>query len=214
MAPPARRGRPPKVRTEADFQPNHNDTGEAVEDKNLMSVEQASHLSKKNARTMVKLMQLIEVMKRPGAADMDVNREVEGKIEKYKKRINRRLRKLAEWSDEKVEHRRLYQTDRRKRYESNHKQIYSVMPFMKSVSSVSVLPTASDGTTPSVTQTVVSYGSVANYTAEYNSMLHNHGVPGATKQTLPQGTNSTGSNGHVAFRVTEYVTFLQSLFLS
>ena len=123
-----KRGRPPKVKGPQDYTWNANDTGQGVEEKNLMKVEDAAHLTHKNARTMMKLMQLLELMNNDGAEDLDVNLLVQAKIDKYKKRINRRLRKLAEWSDERVEDRRLYQTDRRKKYESTYKQVYTTTP--------------------------------------------------------------------------------------
>ena len=47
-----------------------------------MSASEAAALSAKNARTMVKMMQLIEVMRRPGADNLDTDGKVKDKIGK------------------------------------------------------------------------------------------------------------------------------------
>ena len=65
-----------------DYVPSHNDSGLVADEKNLMSASEAAALSAKNARTMVKMMQLIEVMRRPGADNLDTDGKVKDKIGK------------------------------------------------------------------------------------------------------------------------------------
>lgn len=193
-----KRGRPPKVRGPEDYTHNANSTGQSVEDKNLMKVEDAAHLTHKNARTMMKVMQLLDLMNNDGAEDLDTNRLVQAKIDKYKKRINRRLRKLAEWSDEKVEDRRLFQTDRRKKYESEFKQVYTITPKLELRSYNPVYNYEGNPTDQNQSTTQISYGSVANYTQEYNKLLTHHG------EATYRGAAPSG-NSQTSFRTSEYV---------
>ncbi len=191
-----KRGRPPKVKQAEDYTWNANDTGERAEEMNLMKVEDAAHLTRKNGRTMMKVMQLMDVMNNPGAEDLDTHRLVQAKIEKYKKRINRRLRKLAEWSDEKVEDRRLYGTERRKKFESTYKQVYAGAPRVE-------LKTArpsynEEGRHQDVGSVYISPGCVNDYSSEYNKILANHGEAGS-KGSTPAGNTS------IVFRTSEFV---------
>ena len=80
---PGKRGRPPKVKVHVEYVPTGNDSGEKADEKNLMSLEDVNNLSAKNARTMVKMMQLMEVMKRPGADELDTDGKVKEKIGKW-----------------------------------------------------------------------------------------------------------------------------------
>ncbi len=65
-----------------DYVPMANDSGLVADEKNLMKPSEAAKLSAKNARTMVKMMQLIEVMSRPGADNLDTDGKVRAKIGK------------------------------------------------------------------------------------------------------------------------------------
>lgn len=64
-----------------------------------LTPSKAAILVDKNARTMVKLSQLLAIYNKPGASDLDVNGRVAARIELYKRRIARRLQKLANFVD-------------------------------------------------------------------------------------------------------------------
>ena len=81
--PPGKRGRPPKIKEAVDYVPMANDPGLVADEKNLMRPSEAAGLAAKNARTMVKMMQLIEVMNRPGADNLDTDGKVKAKIGKW-----------------------------------------------------------------------------------------------------------------------------------
>lgn len=187
-----KRGRPPKV-LRPDSQ---NVAGQDAEERQLMPVEDAAHLAHKNARTMMKVMQLMEVMNNPGAEDLDTNRLVQNKIEKYKKRINRRLRKLAEWSDQRVEDRRLYVTDKVKKDRSTYKQVYQGIPRVEREPKV---PSYNyEGKMQDPGTTFVSEGSHYSYTSECNKILAQHSETGS-KGSTPAGNTS------IRFRASEFV---------
>jgi hypothetical protein len=60
-----------------------------------LTAEKAAILVDKNSRTIVKLSQLLEIYNKPGASDLDTRGVVAKRIEQYKRRISRRLVKLA-----------------------------------------------------------------------------------------------------------------------
>lgn len=64
-----------------------------------MRTHKAARLVDKNSRTMVKLMQLLDVMQTPGANLADTDGFITRRIEKLKLRLNRRLIKLSKWAD-------------------------------------------------------------------------------------------------------------------
>jgi phage regulator Rha-like protein len=65
----------------------------------LMKSNEAAHMVDKNSRTIVKILQLIELNQRAGAQENDKDGLIIKKIEKLKVRMNRRLIKLGRWSD-------------------------------------------------------------------------------------------------------------------
>ena len=81
--PPGKRGRPPKVKEVVDYVPMANDSGLVADEKNLMKPSEAAKLAAKNARTIVKMMQMIEVMGRTGADNLDTDGKVRAKIGKW-----------------------------------------------------------------------------------------------------------------------------------
>lgn len=67
--------------------------------KKHLKIYEAQTLVDKNSRTMVKIMQLLELIQAPDALKVDPDGHVLERIEKLKKRYLRRLAKLAKWSD-------------------------------------------------------------------------------------------------------------------
>eukprot|EP01041_Mallomonas_annulata_P000311 gene311-567_t len=70
-----------------------------------LKLTDAAHLVDKNSRTIIKLFQLLEVSQSPGAAVVDCDGAISRRIEKLKMRLNRRLIKLAKWTDSPIEER-------------------------------------------------------------------------------------------------------------
>eukprot|EP01040_Poterioochromonas_malhamensis_P021092 gene21092-25356_t len=70
-----------------------------------MKYAEASKLADKNSRTIAKLEKLVELINSPGYQAGDPNRIIERYADKLKRRINRRLTKLARWSDSSAEER-------------------------------------------------------------------------------------------------------------
>jgi hypothetical protein len=64
-----------------------------------LKIYEAQTLTDKNSRTLVKIMQLLEIIQGPDALKVDSDGHVLQRIEKLKKRYLRRLAKLAKWSD-------------------------------------------------------------------------------------------------------------------
>ena len=64
-----------------------------------LKIYEAQTLTDKNSRTLVKIMQLLEIIQGPDALKVDPDGHVLQRIEKLKKRYLRRLAKLAKWSD-------------------------------------------------------------------------------------------------------------------
>jgi len=79
----------------------------------VMKIHKAAHMADKNSRTIVKIVQLLEVLHQGRAASEDVNIvDVQNvilsrRIEKLKRRLNRRLQKLSKWCDIPAEERLL-----------------------------------------------------------------------------------------------------------
>jgi len=71
----------------------------------VMKPAQAAHMVDKNARTVAKVLQLLESTQGANMAALDPEGHVSKKIEKLNARINRRLVKLAKWSDTSIEDR-------------------------------------------------------------------------------------------------------------
>lgn len=67
----------------------------------IMKVNKAAHLVDKNSQTIVKIAQLMDLMNQQGGDGGVFSSEnvLLGRIGKLKKRLNRRLYKLAKWSD-------------------------------------------------------------------------------------------------------------------
>lgn len=63
-----------------------------------LKTHEVVQLVDKNSRTMVKILELMEISQH-GPADADPHLLVGRRIEKLKRRLNRRLLKLAKWSD-------------------------------------------------------------------------------------------------------------------
>jgi len=71
----------------------------------VMRPLEAGKIAAKNSRTIVKISQLLEIHNMPGAQLVDTEGLVLKRIEKLKSRLNRRLAKLARWSDIAIEDR-------------------------------------------------------------------------------------------------------------
>jgi G3E family GTPase len=63
-----------------------------------MNMAQASHLTEKNSKTIVKLCQLLEVQKKDTLTPAE-SAHLSRRIEKLKSRVNRRIIRLAKWVD-------------------------------------------------------------------------------------------------------------------
>ena len=86
-----RRGRPPKLKPVIQQGP----VGTAT-----FGTKSAARLVEKNARSLVKLLQLQELKRKaPNVADSANVQAASERIDMLKKRINRRLIKLARWAD-------------------------------------------------------------------------------------------------------------------
>ena len=86
-----RRGRPPKLKPVIQQGP----VGTAT-----FGTRSAARLVEKNARSFVKLLQLQELKRKaPNVADSANVQAANERIDMLKKRINRRLIKLARWAD-------------------------------------------------------------------------------------------------------------------
>jgi len=81
-----------------------------------MRTSKAANLVDKNSKTMVKLMQLLDIMQTPGAHLADTDGFITRRIEKLKMRINRRLIKLSKWADTPEEERQPLAPDPRQMY--------------------------------------------------------------------------------------------------
>ncbi len=94
-----------------------------IEDQKL-SLEEASHLIKKNSRTMVKLAQCMELKEDEKLLPPGTNPEavdiLDRKIDYLKRRIERRLIKLARWADDPRNDDKVEDKKRTKEYLKTH----------------------------------------------------------------------------------------------
>eukprot|EP01032_Pedospumella_encystans_P018415 gene18415-20962_t len=88
-------GRPPKVKAPPV----------AAARPPLMKYAEAVKLADKNARTIMKISQLMEVIHMPGHAQADPKDRIGAQIANLRSRLNRRLVKLAKWADSSSEDR-------------------------------------------------------------------------------------------------------------
>ena len=137
----------------------------------IMKPEEASAMAAKNSRTILKLVQLLELKKKVGADAIDKNNgsHIGARIERLQTRLNRRLKKLAKWSDEKLDD-RLPVSEKQYRAESAYKQNNRTSVII----SVPAGPTSAAANsrskdTPAYTQ--LNLGSGHNYTEQYNSQI-------------------------------------------
>ncbi len=151
-----KRGRPPnnirKYAVPTNMDPNRV----------LMKPEEVGRLSAKNSRTIVKIMQLLEV-KNSVPGDAEKKGVLKDKIEKLKVRLNRRLKKCANWSDERLSN-RMPLPEKRRKMEASYKNPTETPKWV----SVPRLPTEED---EHPTNTLICTGSQNSYTEEYNSQL-------------------------------------------
>ena len=151
-----KRGRPPsnirKYEIPTNVDPNRV----------LMTPEEVGRLSAKNSRTIMKILQLLEV--KNSASPSKESSVLDDKIDLLKARLNRRLKKCANWSDERLSN-RMPPPEKKRKMEQNYKNPMSETP--KWVQGPG-LPSEDEVDPPTVS---ICTGSQNSYTEEFNAQL-------------------------------------------
>jgi len=204
-----KRGRPPlnirKYEIPTNVDPNRV----------LMTPEEVSRLSAKNSRTMMKILQLLEV-KNMSASTLTSEKKglLEDKMDALKSRLNRRLKKCANWSDERLSN-RVPTYDKKRKMEMSYKNPDSATP--KWVPCPRLLTEEEENPHP----VYICTGSQNSYTEEYNAQLLEKGeittrVPVSRfqqRKTVFNAETSTLYKGSVdtwAFLTEEEITELEA----
>lgn len=155
----------------------------------LLSPQEIGRISAKNSRTIVKIVQLLEVQNTPTPAgqkqttaeSIDKEGFIKARIEKLKQRLNRRLKKCANWSDERIGN-RMPLPEKKRKMEAAFKVPY---PYCDQQKWTTVLtspnPPVEDNfnsvntqiqaQTQQSTHIIISAGSMNSYTDEFSSQL-------------------------------------------
>ena len=134
------------------------ETGES-DPNSLSTPADMGRLAAKNSRTIVKIMQLLDVKSHPATESLDRSNHIASKLERLKSRLNRRLKKCANWSDERMATRLPY-PDKKKKLESSYKKAWNDQQWQTHP--------AGHG---SVATVMLSSGSEFSYTADHNAQL-------------------------------------------
>ena len=87
-----KRGRPPSNIRKYEM-PTNTDPN-----RQLMAPSTVGLMAAKNSRTIMKIMQLLEVKTKAGSDNIDKSNTIGRKLDALKERLNRRLKKCANWS--------------------------------------------------------------------------------------------------------------------
>jgi len=153
-----KRGRPPsnirKYEIPTNLDPNRV----------LMTPEEVGRICAKNSRSIVKIMQLLEVKNMiPATASSEKKGVLDDKMDVLKARLNRRLKKCANWSDERLSN-RLPTLDKKRKMEQSYKNPDSSTPKW-----VSCPQRREEDEAPATM--MLCTGSQNSYTEEYNAQL-------------------------------------------
>jgi hypothetical protein len=119
----------------------------------------------RNSRVIAKIIQLIELKNHSSADKLDKEGRIAAKIDRYKKKLNKRLKICANWSDERVSSR---MPDRFKlaKIQSQYKQQWNDQRYIDAVANKD-----SNSNEQGNIHLKLSTGSENSYTEEYNSQL-------------------------------------------
>jgi hypothetical protein len=131
-----------------------------------MKPDEVGRITAKNSRTIVKIMQLIEERNKVPADSIEKELVLKSRIDRLQLRLNRRLKKCANWSDERVAI-RMPTLEKRRKMESSYKN--QNLDSQKWVTVVRA-PTDEEGIgNPSHVQ--ISTGSQNSYTEDHSAQL-------------------------------------------
>lgn len=150
-----KRGRPPSNIRKYEM-PTNTDPN-----RQLMTPAEVGRLSAKNSRTIVKIMQLLELKAHPNAESLDKENRIGAKLDRLRSRLNRRLKRCANWSDEKLQS-RCPPPDKKRRMECSYKKSYYEQTWLSHP--------ARPGADPRDT-VLLSCGSEYSYTNDHNAQL-------------------------------------------